>query len=122
MKTANWLLSLTLLIAAPGIAIAAPASRTPQASIAFANHGGIQSWRADGDSAVYLEDRQRHWYRATLIGRAIDLPFAEAIGIDAGPNGTLDQFGAIVVKSQRYPFSTFEQVDGPPAKAHATPK
>lgn len=106
---------LALLAAIP--AVQAATEHNPQAAaIPFADHGGVQDWRAQGDRTIYFEDQQRHWYRATLMNRAFNLPFAEHIGIDAGPIGTLDRFGAIVVGGQRYAFTSFERVSGPPVK------
>ncbi len=102
------------LASAPALAGSAPPPR--EASIAFADHGGVDDWRADGDSAIYLKDQHRRWYRAELFGPCFDLPYAEHIRIDARPNGTLDRFGAIYVRGQRCAFRSFVQVDGPPAK------
>ena len=127
MKIAVWLIPLGLAVTAPTVALAEPerpAARqeNTDASIAFANHGGVYSWRTEGDSTVYFEDQHRHWYRATLFAPAFDLPFVERIGIDSGPMGTLDRFGAVIVKGQRYPFRSFVAVDGPPVKKHAARK
>jgi hypothetical protein len=121
MKTSTWLLPLGLIAAVlPVAGNAAPASPTlvrhAQASIPFANHGGVDTWRVDGDRTVYFQDRHKRWFRATLISPAFDLPFTEAIGIQAGPDGALDRFGSVVVKGQRYPFASFERVDGPPVR------
>ena len=91
-------------------------TQAPEASIPFANHGGVRNWRADGDQTVYFEDSQRRWYKAELMSRANGLPFANAIGIDPGATDRLDRFGAIVVEGQRYPFKSFVRVDGPPEK------
>ena len=102
------------LFAAP--AVAGTPSASHDASIAFADHGGVDDWRAEGDQVVYFKDQHRQWYRATLFSPAFDLPFAEHIGIDARPSGTLDKWGAIIVRGQRYPFQTFERVAGPPDK------
>jgi hypothetical protein len=88
------------------------------ASIPFADHGGVEDWRAVGDDVVYFQDTHRRWYRAELFGPAFDLPFVEQIGIDARPSGTLDKFGAIYVHGRRHAFRSFEQVDGPPTKRH----
>jgi hypothetical protein len=111
-------LAAALLAGSPAYA----ASHHPvqrEASIAFANHGGVEDWRADGEDAVYFQDTHRRWYRAELFGPAFDLPFVERIGIDASPSGTLDKFGAIYVHGRRYGFRLFERVAGPPPKHHA---
>lgn len=114
MKMRALLLPLGLLVAVPTLAQAAP--EKPAASIAFASAGGVDTWRADGDSAIYFKDQHRRWYRATLMGRATDLPFAQHIGIEAGPDGALDRFGAVVIGGQRYAFTAFEEVAGPSPK------
>lgn len=117
MKFSAWLVTMSLPAAVPVAAGAAPEQPAhSEASIPFANHGGVDNWRAVDNRTVYFEDQHRRWYRAALIAPAFDLPFVEAIGIDAGPTGTLDKFGAIIVKGQRYPFSSFARVDGPPSK------
>lgn len=111
-------LAAAMLAGAPAFAADhAPAQR--EASIAFANSGGVEDWRADGDNAIYFQDGARHWYRAELFGPAFDLPYVEHIGIDASPAGTLDKFGAIYVHGRRYGFRSFERVAGPPPRHHA---
>lgn len=108
-----------LVVAAPAMAAEAPGS-IPEAAIPFANHGGVWDWTAEGDETVYFQDRARRWYRAKLFGPATELPYAITIGIDAGPSGRLDRWGAIIVDGQRYPFLSFERVDGPPAREKKT--
>jgi len=92
-------------------------SAQQNAEIPFASSGGIWDWRADGDSAVYLQDLHGQWYRAELFMPAFDLPFVQFIGIDARPIGTLDKFGAIYVDGQRYPFKSFVEVPDPTHRA-----
>ena len=84
-----------------------------QASIPFANNGGIWDWRADGENAVYFEDSFGHWYKAKLFMPAFDLPFVQFIGIDTSPGGSLNRWSAIYVRGQRYPFMSFTRVAGP---------
>ena len=130
MKTAVLLSPLAALALGASPALAAP-DRTPPtahtaapatasaraASIPFANHGGVDDWRPDGDKAIYFRSG-RQWYRATLFSPAFDLPYVEHIGIDAGPSGALDRFGAVLVRGQRYVFSAFDKVAGPPPAHH----
>ena len=117
MKLSALLIPLSPLAAVPSGAVAAPAPARSEASIPFANHGGVDDWRAEGTRTIYFKDQHNKWYRATLMMPAFDLPFVETIGIDARPVGTLDKFGAVIVKGQRYPFASFESVSGPPSKA-----
>lgn len=90
--------------------------RASNARIPFANRGGIWNWRSEGNSTIYFEDNHRQWYKATLFGPAFDLPYVNFIGIDAGPTGTLDRFGAVYIRGQRYPFSSFVKIAGKPPK------
>lgn len=91
---------------------AAPA----EASIPFVNHGSIRNWRADGRDALFVQDLSGKWYHAKLMGSCTDLPFAEAVGFDAGTMGRLDKFSAVIVKGQRCPFTSFVTSTAPPSK------
>lgn len=118
------LLPLAALALAPGAVSAKPAPQpvpAPEvvkkdASIAFANHGGVWDWRAVGTRTIYFQDRNKHWYRAELIGNAIDLPWVQFIGLDTKPGDRLDRFSEVYIKGQRYPFQSFDQVAGPPPR------
>ena len=96
--------------------VQAEAINQQDASIPFANLGGIRDWRADGENAVYIQDTFGRWYKAELFMPAFNLPFVQFIGIDARPTGTLDKFGAIYVDGERYPFKSFVRVAGPVLK------
>lgn len=119
MKNPIFLASLAVLAfgTAPAFAAQEPKAQ-PRAEIPFVNHGGIWNWQAgEDDRTVYFQDLHRQWYKATLFRPAFDLPFANAIRVDAGPTDTLDKWGAIIIGHERYPFTAFEKVDGPPVKA-----
>ncbi|MBU6269233.1 MAG: hypothetical protein KGN34_16920 [Sphingomonadales bacterium] len=103
------------------MALHAAPPRVPQAEIPFAEHGGVSDWRAEDDRTIYFEDQHHKWFKATLFAPAFDLPYVEAIGIDAGPTGSLDNFGAVIVKGRRYAFDSFVAVDGPPEKKGKAP-
>ena len=109
------LIALGLVAAPAGASFArAAAPATPEASIPFANHGGIRDWRETGDRTLYIQDSARHWYRATLMTSAFDLPYTTAIGFDTGPTDRLDKFSSVVVRGQRYAIQSLMRVDGPP--------
>jgi hypothetical protein len=115
-------LAAILLMSVPAAAkpapqpIAEPAVVKKDASIAFANHGGVWDWKAENSHTVYFQDRNKRWYRAELIGSAPDLPFVQFIGLDTKPADRLDRFSGIYVRGQHYVFKTFDQVAGPPPK------
>ena len=108
------LIALGLAAAPAGASPARTAASAAEASIPFANHGGIRDWREAGDRTLYIQDRARHWYRATLMTSASDLPFTTAIGFDTGPVDRFDKFSSVVVRGQRYAVQSLVRVDGPP--------
>jgi len=88
---------LRSLIALPLLALAASAgfAQTPQhetgkpASIPFVDMRGIEDFQPDGDHAVYLQDRSRKWYRATIMGPCLGLSYATRIGVKTRGSGSL---------------------------------
>jgi hypothetical protein len=120
MKFSSLILPLTALaLAAPAVYAETPspqAEAQKDARIPFVNHGGIRDWRSDDRDTVYIQANNRDWYKATLMTPAFDLPFANAIGFDTGPSGTLDRFSSIVVRGQRYPIASLERIVGEPPK------
>jgi len=112
-------LAAALLVASPALADRPAPVRPavvvqPNASIPFANHGGVDDFRAVSDHEIWFKDNHRRWYRAVLFGPAFDLRYAEAVGIDARPSGTLDRFGGIYVRGRHYNFTSFDLMSGPP--------
>lgn len=97
--------------------LAAKPTRTPPAEIAFANHGGIDDWRSDGDRTIYFKGNGNRWYKAVLFAPATDLGFREGLRIDTGPTDTLDKWSAVIIHGQRYPFTSFEAIAGKPPKS-----
>src|SRR3569833_3895111 len=91
MRLSSLLLPLAAIARGPAAAAAKPPSAPPapspamvkqDASIPFANHGGVWDWQAVGTHTIYFEDRTTRWYRAELIGNAVDLPRTQYIGLD----------------------------------------
>ena len=115
---------LPLLAAA---AVAAPALAQPpaptfdpdaQASIPFVNHRhAIRNFEAPGDDILYLQDRQRRWYRAELAGACFDLKWAHSIGYDTRGGLSLDQGSHILVGRERCTITSLTRSEGPPRKA-----
>jgi hypothetical protein len=124
MKKAILLISFAVLALTGNPASAAQeAKAAPPAAIPFANSGGVWDWTTgEDDRTIYFQDRHRQWFKATLFMQAFDLPYTTAIRIDGGATNTLDKWGAIYVGRQRYPFQSFEKVDGPPVKAKKAKK
>jgi len=118
MKTA--LLLLAAAVAAP--ALAEPPAERAEAGIPFASHPrAIRNFEAPSDEFVYLEDRQRRWYRADL-GHCFGLKWAHRIGYDTRGGHSLDSFGAILVDGERCPILSLTRSEGPPRKAKGRKK
>jgi uncharacterized protein DUF6491 len=103
---------------AAGVGVAEAASAPVRdASIPFANHGGIRDWTADRDQGLWVQDSRRNWYYAKLLGPCIGLDFAWSIGFDTRPMGTFDRFSSIVVPRQgRCMIQSLAPSEGPPVK------
>lgn len=86
------------------------------ARIPFVNMGSIRDWRADGDDALYVQDQQRNWYRATLMGPCNDLNFAERIGFETRGTNQLDRFATVIVGRERCALSSLVTSAPPPTR------
>ena len=65
---------------------------TASASIPFADKGNIRDWVSNGERTIYIEDSHDDWYKARLMSRSFDLPYAWKIGFVTGPSDALDKF------------------------------
>jgi hypothetical protein len=88
-----------------------------QASIPFANQGGIYDWRVVDDRTVLIQSINRQWYKATLFSPCIGLPFAQRIGFESNPDGSFDKFSAIKLRHQRCSLTSLVKTDPPTKKS-----
>jgi Family of unknown function (DUF6491) len=98
-----------------------------RAAIHFVDYGGIRNWRADRDDALYIEGRNRRWYKATFFGPCHGLRFSDTIGFVSDSGGTVDRFSSIVARGPGHGtmechFRTFSEVPSPPDSKKAVPK
>lgn len=77
-----------------------------EASIPFANHGGIRNFEPNGERGLWIEDRQRRWYYARIIGPCRSLDHATGIGFDTRGASSLDKFGGIYVSGDYCQFES----------------
>jgi hypothetical protein len=120
--------SLFLLPLAALCAAAAPAQTSPspadtgkRATIPFVQFDGIQDFQSDGDNAVFLQDRSRKWYHATVLGPCLGLSFATRIGVKTSGSSSLDRFGSLLVDGQECRIDELV-TSGPPPKKAKKPK
>jgi hypothetical protein len=102
--------------APPAASAAAAPAPAPEAQIPFAKRN-IWNWQVVDDQTVLIQDQGRRWYKATLFGHCINLPFAERIAFDSNPGGTFDKFSAILYRGQRCPLSSLVATTAPPKKS-----
>lgn len=106
------------LCAIPGAAAAQriDAAIGQEARIAFPNNATIRTFRATSRDTIYIQDRARRWYRGNVIGPCLELPFAQALGVDTRGSRTLDRFSALIVEGERCQLNSFVRVAGPPER------
>jgi hypothetical protein len=110
----------TVCVAAALLTVSALADDTAQrdARIPFANLGGIRDWSADGDRAIYIQASSGNWYRAELLGRCLDLPFANRVGFVAEPaSGAFTRFSSILVRGRECAVRSLTPSAPPSSKA-----
>ena len=84
-----------------------------ETKINFPNLVSIRNFEADGNDGIWLEDRQRRWYYADVIGACQELNFAQAIGFDTRGSATLDKFSSIIVRGERCPIASLVTASKP---------
>jgi len=110
-------LPLAALCAAAAFAQITPPEGGKPASIPFVQLDGIQDFQSDGDRAVYLQDRGRKWYHATILGPCLGLSFATRIGVKTSGSTSLDRYGSLLVDGQECRIDELETSGPPPKKA-----
>jgi hypothetical protein len=110
------------MIALAGLALSAAAAAPPRASedvrIPFPERGGIISMQADGEDALFVQDRHGDWYHARLYGPCFGLARALGIGFDTRGSGSFDRFSTIVVGDERCQIQSLARSGPPPSKRH----
>ena len=117
MKSKLWIAPILALGLAGAPAIAGGPAEAPavkEARIPFVNHGGIRDWRFADRETIYVQDRHRGWYKATLMNPVIGWRGQWAIGFESRGVDTFDRFSNVVVDGRRHPVQSLVRVDGPP--------
>jgi len=98
---------------------AADAPKVKQAAIHFADNGGIYDYKAVNDHMLYIQSRDRTWYRAELFGPCSGLQFATGIGFEPEPGGDFTKYGSVVVGGLKCKVQSLTQIEGAPPKKEA---
>ena len=97
------------------------AKTAENASIHFANYGGIREWTADGNQRLYVRGRDRRWYHATLREPCPGLPTTARIKFVPDRAGNFDRYSSIIVNNQQYGLASLSLSDPPIRKATGKP-
>ena len=84
-------------------------------SIPFVNLGGISSWEADGEEAIYIEDSHGNWYRAEFWADCLPLNYTTRVQFLPDVSGRLDRNSAIRVNGEECRFRSLERAQDPGA-------
>lgn len=79
-------------------------------AISFANFGSIRDWKAESSRSMIITTTSGDKYRATFMGTCHSLPFSETVGFVTSPGGSLDKFGAVLVRDQKCPIRSLERI------------
>jgi hypothetical protein len=105
------------LVGAPAMAGGTgDAPMVKESRIPFVNHGGIRDWRFGDRDTIYVQDRHRNWYEATLMNPVVGWRGQWAIGFESRGIDTFDRFSNIVVDGWRHPVQSLVRIDGPPPR------
>jgi hypothetical protein len=109
-----------LLLAMPAGAAEAPkAPALPEASIPFADHGGVYNWQGDGEKGLWVQSGHRQWYYGTFSSPCRGLDRTETIRFKFSPGGTMDRYTTIATRDSfgECWLSSFTKSEGPPKKS-----
>ena len=113
---------LILMLAAMASVPAAAASPSrvgggeEEARIPFVSLNGVRNFHAVGKDVVYIQDARRNWYRASLMTSCLNLPFAQAIGVDTRGTNSLDRFSTLILEGERCQLQSLVRSGPPPKK------
>jgi hypothetical protein len=97
--------------------IDASTSRPGDASIPFADHGGINDWRADKTRGIWVQSTNHKWFYGTFMTPCTGLDQSEAVGFVTSPSGDLDHWSYIVIRGTvPCHFASFTASEAPPTR------
>lgn len=86
------------------------ANASPVNAISFANFGSIKDWKAESSRSMLITTTSGDKYRATFMNRCHSLPHSETVGFVTSPSGSLDKFGAVLVRDQKCNIRSLERI------------
>jgi hypothetical protein len=116
--------AMVLFVSGTGSSLQAaePGTTAKEASIPFANHGGVDDWRAVDDHTLLIKGLGRQWYKAELFSPCIDMKYTDTIGFLVEPDGSLSRWSGVVVRHQVCRFKSLVKTDPPTPSKKTAPK
>lgn len=111
----------SLLAAAPTSANSAEptansVTQGQEASIPFANQGGVRNWQAAGQDGIYIQDQHGRWYYGKFLGSCNALPFADNVSFDIRGTDQIDRYATVIANRERCMLTSLVTSDGPQKK------
>ncbi|HEV7714731.1 MAG TPA: DUF6491 family protein [Steroidobacteraceae bacterium] len=124
MKTSYGALAIAALAALRfGEAFAESRPAVHDATIPFANYGGIRDWTPDRERGLWIQGRNRKWYYASFMGSCTGLNFATALAFDTRGQTSFDRWATVIVPHYgRCAIKSFTASEGPPKRQKAKAK
>jgi hypothetical protein len=94
---------------------------TKEATIPFLNQkSALNSWKADGQTGLWIQDARKQWYYAKLFTPCQGLEFTSQVGFR---NKVLNQLSrdseVLLSNGERCPFQSLRKSDAPPGEGKA---
>ena len=106
---------VTVLLAA--VLGASSANARVEASIPFADHGGIYDWRPNGTKGIWVQAADRQWYYGTFFGTCFGLDTSPRVGFVPEVTGEFNRWSSIIVPHEpRCHLATLEPSVAPRGK------
>jgi hypothetical protein len=88
-----------------------------EATIPFLNQNALNSWRADGQMGLWVQDSRKQWYYATLFAPCQGLEFTAQVGFRNKVLNQLNRDSEVLLSNgQRCSFSSLRKSDAPPGE------
>jgi hypothetical protein len=88
-----------------------------EAVIPFLNQRAVQSWQADGQTGLWIQDTGKQWYYAKLFAPCDGLEFTAQVGFRTRALNQLNRDSELVMSNgKRCAFQSLRKADAPPGE------
>ncbi len=88
-----------------------------EAVIPFLNQRAVNSWQADGQTGLWIQDSGKQWYYAKLFAPCAGLDFTAQVGFRTRALNQLNRESEVVMSNgTRCAFQSLRKSDAPPGQ------